>query len=165
MSELMQKLSSYNLLNYLLPGIVFSVMLEQITSYSIVQKDLFVNAFLYYFIGLSISRIGSIAIEKPLKKIKFIEFGPYSDYIKASKAYPKIEVLSEANNTYRTLLAAFILLGLAKVYEMISKHCNLSAETNSLLLVLSLGVIFLLSYKKQSDYVRQQVEAHKETNL
>lgn len=162
MSELMQKLSSYNLLNYLLPGIVFSVMLEQITSYSIVQKDLFVNAFLYYFIGLSISRIGSIAIEKPLKKIKFIEFAQYTDYTKASKAYPKIEVLSEANNTYRTLLATFVLLGLAKVYEMISKYCALSPETNSLLLVLSLGIIFLLSYKKQTDYVRQQVEAHKE---
>lgn len=60
MSELIQKLSSYNLFNYLLPGIVFSVLLEQMTSYSIVQKDLFVNPFLFYFIGLCISRVGSI---------------------------------------------------------------------------------------------------------
>lgn len=162
MSEIIQKLSSYNLLNYLLPGIVFSVLLEQMTSYSIVQKDLFVNAFLFYFIGLCISRIGSVVIETFLKKINFVQFSHYPDFIKASKANPKIEILSEANNTYRTLLAVFVVLVFAKVYEIASKYLSFSNEVNAVLLVLGLFVLFLFSYKKQTSYINKQVEAHKE---
>lgn len=164
MSELIQKLSSYNLLNNLLPGIVFSVLLEQMTSYSIVQKDLLVNAFLFYFIGLTISRVGSVVIQKVLEYVGFIKLAKYSDYIKASKAYPKIEILSETNNTYRTLLAVCVVLGFAKLYEITAKYFALSHQTNVLLLSLGLSLLFLFSYRKQTSYISQQVEAHKESD-
>lgn len=162
MSEIIQKISSYNLFNYLLPGIIFSVLLEQATSYSIVQKDIFVNAFLFYFVGMVISRVGSILIEEPLKWSKFVKFSDYKDYLKASKNYPKIEIHSETNNTYRTLLATFVVLCFSKLYEIIAHRYMLSNETNMTLLTIALFLLFLFSYRKQTGYITKQVEAYKE---
>lgn len=58
MKEILEKVSSYNLFNYLLPGTVFVFVLSKISGYNFIQKDLLIGAFLYYFIGLVISRIG-----------------------------------------------------------------------------------------------------------
>jgi hypothetical protein len=63
MINLLDKLSSYNLFNYLLPGIVFVILSSDFTRYSFVQQDIVLGLFLYYFIGLAISRFGSLIIE------------------------------------------------------------------------------------------------------
>ena len=70
MTDFLNKLSSYNLFNNLLPGILFVVLLSHFTEYRVSQDTLLLNLFLYYFIGLTISRISSITIEPFLKKIK-----------------------------------------------------------------------------------------------
>ena len=72
MEKLLEKLTSYNLFNYLLPGIIFSVLLEKTTNYSIIHKDILIEAFLAYFIGLIISRVSSLIIEPLLIKISCI---------------------------------------------------------------------------------------------
>ncbi|MCQ9208569.1 MAG: hypothetical protein NG712_04240, partial [Omnitrophica bacterium] len=68
MKELVQKLSSYNLFNYLFPGIVFVIILKEMTSYSLLQENFITGAFVYYFIGLVVSRFGSLVVEPLLKK-------------------------------------------------------------------------------------------------
>jgi len=85
MKDLLDKLSSYNIFNYLLPGIIFVVIAEKLTSFSFIQDDIIFGIFLYYFIGLVISRIGSLLIEPSLKKIRFLTFAPYSEFVTASK--------------------------------------------------------------------------------
>ncbi len=52
----------------------------------------------YYFIGLVVSRIGSLAIDPLLKKFKVIQFAAYPSFVKAVKADQKIDTLSEMNN-------------------------------------------------------------------
>ena len=74
MNELLSKLSSYNLFNYLLPGVVFSITVEAWTTYSITRGDLLSDAFVFYFAGLVISRIGSLLVEPALKKAAFRYF-------------------------------------------------------------------------------------------
>ena len=74
MKDLLDKLSSYNIFNYLLPGVVFVAISKSLTIYNFVQQDIVVGVFLYYFIGLVISRIGSIVIEPMLKWIRFVKF-------------------------------------------------------------------------------------------
>jgi hypothetical protein len=118
--ELLEKLSSYNLFNYLLPGIVFVVLAARVTRYSFIQQDIVIGAFVYYFIGLVISRVGSLVIEPLLKRTSFVKFADYSHFVAASKADTRIEVLSEANNSYRTLCATFLVLLLLKGYERIT---------------------------------------------
>lgn len=161
MKELVEKLSSYNLFNYLLPGILFSVLASKYTKYSIIQSDIVIGVFVYYFVGLVISRIGSLVIEPLLKKVSIIRFAPYADFVEASKADDKLETLSEANNTYRTFSAAFLLLLLLKLFEITSNKFPLVDRIGPLGLVFSLFIMFILSYRKQTKYISDRVNAWK----
>lgn len=157
MKDLLDKLSSYNIFNYLLPGIIFVVLSEKLTSFSFVQKDIVIGVFLYYFIGMIISRIGSLIIEPTLKKIKFISFAAYPQFVAASKIDDKIDILSETNNMYRTFCSVFIFLIVLKCYELILKKLPGFDRYNSLVLIIGLLVLFLFSYKKQTKYITKRI--------
>ncbi len=60
MNELLNKISSYNVFNHLLPGVIFSILIGEIAHYPIAQRDILTGAFLYYFLGLVVSRAGSV---------------------------------------------------------------------------------------------------------
>jgi hypothetical protein len=47
MNNLVEKLSPYNLLNNLLPGVIFCYAVTQITKYNLVQEDVVIGLFLY----------------------------------------------------------------------------------------------------------------------
>lgn len=162
MTELLDKLSSYNLFNYLLPGILFVVIEKEYTPYSLIQENLIIGAFVYYFIGLVISRFGSLIIEPLLKKISFLRFAAYSDFISASKKDPKIEILSEANNMYRTFSSMFILLLIVKLYGFVEPLSPILREYNSYILIVLLSVMFLFSYRKQTQYITNRIKVNKE---
>ena len=130
MKYFLEKLSSYNIFNYLLPGVLFVGIAEKLTSYSFIHDNLLIGLFLYYFMGLIISRIGSLIVEPVLKFIKFIRFEGYKDYAVASKLDPKVSLLSEQNNMYRTLCSLFIVLILFKIYDEIKDTLSWSANTS-----------------------------------
>lgn len=160
MKELLDKISSYNLFNYLFPGILFAVLSRVITSYSFLQENLIIAVFVYYFLGMVISRIGSLVIEPVLKKLSFLKFADYKDFIEASKKDSKIELLSEINNVYRTLCSLFILLLLLRVYELIESRLLILKTVNSYILAILLLVIFLFSYRKQTNYITKRIKAN-----
>lgn len=159
MEKLLEKLTSYNLFNYLLPGIIFSILLEKTTNYSIIQENIVVEAFLAYFIGLLISRISSLIIEPTLKKVKFIKFADYKDFVLASENDNKIELLSESNNMYRVFISLFVVLIIVNIYEQLLQQ-TLGEYTNFVVTVLLL-LLFLFSYRKQTNYITQRVEIYK----
>lgn len=161
MKDLLSKLSSYNLFNHLLPGIVFVVLAEKLSRYSLVQHDIVIGIFLYYFIGLVISRLGSLAIEPLLRKVSFLRFADYKDFVDATKKDDKLEVLSEVNNTYRTLCALFASLLCLRVYETIETRFSGLKEWSAILLVGFLLLMFLFSYKKQTAYIIKRIEANR----
>jgi hypothetical protein len=164
MKELLEKISSYNLFNYLLPGTVFTYILSKISEYNFIQKDLLIGAFLYYFIGLIISRIGSILIEPLLIKWKFLNFAEYSDFVIYSKDDAKIDILSETNNMYRTILAMIFSLVLVKGFDWLITKVKMN-DTWQLIIVLTLLLaLFLFSYRKQTNYITKRITAHKENN-
>ncbi len=101
MKEILDKVSSYNIFNYLVPGIVFAVLAGKFTGYGFHQSNLFLGFFVYYFVGLVISRAGSLVLEPLLLKLGFVEFAPYDAFVRRSAQDKKLEVLSEANNSYR----------------------------------------------------------------
>lgn len=159
MKEILDKLSSYNLFNYLLPGIIFVVLVSKVTHYSFMQQDIIIGAFLYYFIGLVISRFGSLVIEPFLKWFSFLRFTDYKDFVSASKKDDKLELLSEVNNTYRTLSSLFILLFSLKLYEKIEGRFSILKEWSAIILMMLLLIIFLLSYIKQTSYITKRIKA------
>lgn len=159
MKDLLDKLSSYNIFNYLLPGTIFAGLGEKLTSYSFVQNNFLVGLFLYYFIGLIISRIGSLTIETFLKWVKFVQFTDYKDYAKASELDSKVEIFSEQNNMYRTFCSLSIMLAFLKIYdELIKDNLPGGAHTNDAIFLIGLLVLFLFSYKKQTQYVVKRVK-------
>ena len=91
--------------------------MDKFTRYSFIQDNLAVGVFVYYFISLVVSRVGSLLIEPILKKISFVKFAPYADYISASKTDPMLETLSEVNNMYGTFCSMFVLLLLCIAYN------------------------------------------------
>jgi len=163
MKEIIDKFSSYNLFNYLFPGIVFVISAKALTHYSFIQQDIVLGIFLYYFIGLVISRFGSLVIEPLLKWLSFLKFIDYKDFVVASKKDEKVELFSEVNNTYRTLCACFTLLILLKIFESLENKFLLLKDWEAFILTVLLLVVFLFSYKKQTDYIKQRVKANDST--
>lgn len=157
MTELLQKLSSYNLFNYLLPGIVFVAISGTATPYTFVQKDLVVGLFVYYFIGLVISRIGSLLVEPTLKRMSVIQFADYKDFVVASQADPKIDLLSEANNMYRTLSALCLVILSLKAYACLAAMWPALERVSGVVLLLGLLALFVVSYRKQTQYVTTRI--------
>ena len=160
MKDLLSKISSYNLFNYLFPGIIFVILASEFTHYSFIHKDIVIGLFLYYFIGLVVSRFGSLVIEPLLKYLSFLQFSEYKDFVAASKKDEKIELLSEVNNTYRTICSLFILLFLLKLYEKIEGIYPDLKEWNIIILVVLLLAMFLFSYRKQTSYITKRIEVN-----
>lgn len=120
MEKLLEKLDSYKILNNLLPGFVLVYLFEFSLGIVIAQGELIEKLFVYYFVGLIVGRIGSTVVEPLCKKVKLVKYADYSDYIDASKKDKKIDVLSETNNMYRSILTAFLIVLIAKVFILIA---------------------------------------------
>ncbi len=112
MKDLLEKLSSHNIFNYLFPGILVAVLSTAVSSFDLLVDDIVVGVFLYYFYGLVVSRIGSLVLEPILKRIRVVRFAPYADFVAASRIDEKIDMFSEQNNLYRTLASTFLCLTL-----------------------------------------------------
>lgn len=137
---------------------------EKISPYTIAQENVFISVFFYYFAGLIVSRFGSLVVEPLLKKISFLKFADYGDFIVASKNDQKIEIFSETNNMYRTFCSMFILLLLLKLYFYIESITTSLQEWNSYIIIGLLLVLFLYSYKKQTNYIRKRIELSKKSS-
>lgn len=180
--SLIEKISSYNLFNNLLPGAIFSYIVERTSRIVISSDSIWKNLFIYYFIGLLVGRISSLLIEPLLMKLTikknknrepYIKFAPYEDYIKASEENDFIKILNESSNLYRCLVATFLLIVFCKLYDwFLYDFVKNMGNTwqNLLIIVLCLlsSLIFVLSYRKQVDYIRKRVEVignHTKANI
>jgi len=174
--SIVEKISSYNIFNNFFPGVIFCYIVEKTTRFSIAGEEIWEMLFIYYFIGMIISRISSIFIEKILKSIKiknrklnskepFLKFAPYEQYIDASEKQPFIKTLNETNNAYRTIITVFVIAIAVKIYDWLL--CDLVERcgqigNNLVFIGMSILIIalFVGSYKKQTDYIRSRVEKY-----
>lgn len=160
MEMLLEYLRRYDIWNNLFPGMIF------IYSYNIFwnvydwnQIPIVYIFFMAYFIGMIISRIGSICIEPLLKKIKFIKFIDYSSYLTAVECDKTIIELNTVNNVYRTILTGLIIFLLIFIHKEINDICML-INSEIVIYDLFLIVLFLLSYRKQTGYINKRVSKY-----
>lgn len=172
--KMIEKISSYNIFNNLFPGIIFCIIVERITRISILTGEFWERLFVYYFVGVILSRIGSIFIEKLLESMiaknrETEEKGAshkvdqYYDYIEASENDHFIRILNETNNTYRTLIAMMIAIIGVKLYDWllydwVSKLDIVANNIVILIMCLLIMILFILSYKKQTDFINRRVK-------
>lgn len=159
MEKLLEKISAYQFLNYLIPGLIFVYSVEYLGIYDLQDDSVLLMLFGGYFAGMVLSRIGSLIFEKYLLKWKFVEFAPYKDFKDAESKDSKITTLSTENNTYRTLLATFFMLFVLYGLSLIPCVSDFMHSKWMWLVVLALlCLLFLFSYRKQTTYVRKSVE-------
>ncbi|MGN1113689.1 MAG: hypothetical protein ACI4RC_01030 [Oscillospiraceae bacterium] len=162
--KMIEKVSSYNIFNFILPGAVFANISKELMNKNFLTNSWIENIIVCYFIGMILSRIGSLVIEPILKKCK-LKYAPYSDYIEASEDDPKIPMLLETNNMYRTFIATFISLIIYKGYlyieQYFEKNNTIFNEISTLAFLIILTTIFIASFVKQTGFIRKRVEAYK----
>ena len=164
LAQIVEKISSYNIVNNLYPGILFVYVLKIMFGTNLLLNNWLENLIVFYFVGMVLSRIGSIIIEPVMKKVKVIKYAPYQDYVKASSIDPLLTTLSETNNTYRTLLSTFICAFMYKLGDSINEICIKNKITclqknKDWILLILLILLFVFSYVKQTSYVRKRVES------
>ena len=156
MNELLSKLSSYNIFNYLLPGAIFSIIAERISLISY-PSEIVAQLIWYYFAGMVISRIGSVFVEPALKFIRFVEYSDYASYLRACEKDQKLDVMVEVSNTYRTLATVFLMLLIGSAYQWLSAKVGIIEVWQERIAVALLLGLFLLSFRKQVSFIRKRV--------
>ena len=160
MKDILEKLSTYNIFNYLLPGVIFVIIAREFSGYNFIQNEILLSGFLYYFIGMIISRFGSVIIEPILKKITFLKFEDYKNYVIASKKDTKIELLSEVNNSYRTICSMCVLLIILNLYSVFNSNKNVSIEPDFYIIISMILTMFLFAYRKQTNYITKRIQSN-----
>lgn len=158
MNELLSKVSSYNIFNYLFPGAVFAVLSERLGMLKMPHNDIVTTLLLYYVIGLTISRVGSVLIEPVARRVGFVKYADYPSYVRACSKDTKLEVLLEVSNTYRTLATAFLLLLVGYTFGDVGAKVGMSVGWRNALALIALFTLFLFSFRKQSGYISKRVE-------
>jgi len=160
MEELLKKISSYNILNNLLPGAVLIAVFPSSEISKFCTSNTFFGAIICYVTGVVVSRIGSLLLEPALKKIANHE--AYEDFISASAKDAKIVELSETNNTFRTLASTGICYMAIVGISAADSNWSLSSTypvTTKILCAALLSGLFVASYRKQTGYICKRVRA------
>ncbi|PQQ26536.1 hypothetical protein [Photorhabdus hindustanensis] len=158
MDELVKKISSYHIFNYLIPGVIFAFLSDELFDYKFkfIQNNTVIGLFFYYFLGSIISRVGSLI--SPLIDFIFrIKMVNYQNYITAEKQDGKIEVLTEINNMYRSFYSMFLILNLL---NLLCFFFSDKFNTCNFLGLLLAFLIYAFSYKKQTGFIVKRVEKY-----
>ena len=159
--EILNKISQYNLFNYLLPGVIFCVLIKEYWDLDLAGSNLLVAAFIYYFLGMCVSRIGSLIVEPTLKRVGYVEFSDYSDFLNAETQDPKIQELLTTANFYRSILGCLFSFLLLSVGLWLVATQHISADTLFMITMALIICLVLAGYRKQVSYIRRRVNFRK----
>lgn len=155
--KLLDKISSYQIFNYLFPGVIFIEGVEIMKIISFPDDILIFRFFLYYIAGMILSRIGSVIIEKIYKKFCWVIYANYKNYLSALKKDEKLDILVMENNTYRTLIATFLVLLLLYCLSQFSWFSIFNNSTwSTIVFIVLLIILFSFSFAKQTSFIRKR---------
>lgn len=155
--ELLGKLSRYEILNNLLPGMIMVYILNHI-GYDIELAYWWQNALIAYVAGLVCGRVSSLLLEPLCEKCKLINKQEYANYNKTKESRPFVVTLVEIANMYRTLSAVFLIAIVAIAYKFALCNWEWIRDFNSAIQLAALFVLFILSYAKQYGYVVKNIK-------
>lgn len=174
MDSLIKILGTYDLFVNLIPGIVFIGLAPETFQSLILINNAILLLAVAYFIGIIISRIGSIFLEWLFaKKMKFVKMAPYKEYLNAesyekSKGEHKLDDLNRINNLYRSLASLCLCLIVTHCYYgyigglFFNSICVVERLVSVIfadnLIYWGLFMLFIWAYAKQTSYVRRRVE-------
>lgn len=146
--------SAYDVINGLVPGTLFAFVAAQISILPVTIDDQFIALVLYFSYGIVLSRLGSLVLESPLKRIGFLPSSDYASFVRAEKRDEKISRILEVANMYRNLSSTGILL-LALSFICPSE---LGEEWTVRIACICFSALFVASWIKQRGYISWRVE-------
>ena len=149
MEAFLKLFNQYDIRVNFIPGFTVYFLLKM-NGFDFMTNSELEKVILCYVMGIIVSRLGSILVEYSCKKIGCIKFEPYKLYMAASEKNGRIEVLSETNNLYRSMVAVFLvdLLYLLSVCDI---------DMGKLAIPVAGVILFLMSYVKQTKYISENI--------
>lgn len=148
MKELIEKIENYEIMTALIPGILFMLLFEYLTKCSIQKNGGIGYIFVGYFIGLVISRIGSLIIKPVLFKFTKEAGENYDNYINACKVDTTIITFSKVKNMYRNLITMCILLCICYIAFKIDFIRKIPREIIIISALIGITIILSVSFLK-----------------
>jgi hypothetical protein len=159
MKEVAAKISSYNIFNFLFPGAVFVVCAERMRLCPPVSTEIVARLLIYYFVGMALSRVGSLIVEPAAKFLRIVRKSDYAAYVQACMKDEKLPLMVEVTNTYRTIAAGALCLLGGLAAQKSGWETELDRPTLELGITGAVCLLFMVSFKKQYDYVTKRVSA------
>ena len=167
MSSFFDKISSYNIFNYLFPGVLYCYALSRWTNFEIRESNVLELFFVYYFTGLIVSRVGSVFIEEALKHLPygkknsngkrghFIEMD-YGKYLRSEDT--RKQLLNEIRNMYRAALAVVICIGVSLIIiEKNIKALCFGFGIRGFLIYFAIVILLAFAFRKQNEYINKRI--------
>lgn len=154
MEKLVEKISSYDIINNLVPGGLTLFVFELLGFYSFDDMNVIILLFCCYAIGVIDSRVGSLVLEPIAMRTGFLEWRDYSWYLDAEKRDERIISLQSVSNMYRSLAGCFII-----IFVVWESRCLFADNTVVIAIMLILSfVLLLLSWRKQNLYLVRRID-------
>ena len=168
MDNIFSKITDYEFFDRLFPGFLVCFYYSSLSndSFNIAEIST-ISAIamiaIMYFVGLTVSRIGSLIIEPLAKKAKLIQY--HKGFYLAERNDPKIKVLLKDFNMYRNIAASAIIsivMTLIRAVSLPFDGGELAVRITVLALVF---VVYFAAYAKQSVSINNRIKHAKERNL
>ena len=159
--DLLKNISQYQLFNFLLTGTFLALAISSTTSIDLLSDNLLFSLVGYYFLGLVVSRFGSLIIGNIYKKLKIVKYRTYDRYLAAAMHDPKIEILVQDSNLYRTFIAAsFLYLIVLIVDKFYIQYIRIyTFETYAIFALIGI-LIFSFAYRRQVSFITKRIDKH-----
>ena len=159
MENLVNSISKYQLAINLIPGYIFAILLQRYAHIVLLEGDVLQDAFVSYFFGLIIGRIGSIVVEKLMDRYnKTYKHAPkYDGKIKAERIDPKIEILDRQCTIYRNCCAGCCCVIIGIFINCLFGDGSFSSSGKYILIFLVLTILLVKAMDKQCTYVNKRI--------
>lgn len=161
MEKIFDKISSYHILNYIIPGFLYLYFTAE--QYIDKTDDYLLLFMKSYIIGLIISRISSLVVEKLVLVISNLKKIEYNKYINATINDNKIEILMQDANMFRNICTAFCCIMVYRIINVLIPDIFVNVIFQVIIIVI-LIILFAISYIKQCKYVIKRANSVDEKN-
>ena len=158
MEKIVNKMESYHIFTFIIPGTLFLLLCKLVCGINIDENNLIMLLFMSYFVGIIISRIGSLIVGNILNYVFNVKLENYDNYISAEKKDEKIWILMKDGNMFRNLCTMTIIVLIIKIIMMLNLHKLLGNDALFLMAIILLIVLFSLSYVKQEKMIISRVK-------
>lgn len=157
-SKIVALIENFYLATYIIAGSAVGIGLNMF-GIPFFTDEILISVGRCYFTGMVASRLSSLLIEPLCEYLKIIKREPYEKYLKAEAkdTNGKLISMSKVSGLYCAMTSASMIVLVTGIVLLI---CNINMWRDyiwSLIISLSVFILFLLSYRKQTIYVVKRI--------